>query len=1162
MKLSVVFILLAVFTATASINAQQMKVDLKIKSTTLNKVLWKLEEKADVVFFYSSEDKVSEIMLPDLDFKNEEVAKILSFCLKNTELQYRFEHNVVVISKKKEKVQQKSITITGKVTDKKKNPLPGVSVIVKGTNLGVATDVNGKYKIDIPDKENIVLVFSFMGMKTREILLGKDKIINVTLEEATHAVDEVIVTGYQEIKKERMTGSVSTVSAKEIAASGVTTIDQVLRGQLAGVSTMNISGRPGASSQIRIRGLNSITGDMNPIWIVDGMEMQGAVPSIEVGGNSLMNTLFTNGIGNIAPEDIKGITVLKDAAASAVYGARAANGVIVIETKRGTAGESYINVSSSYAISEAPGNQLEMMNTTEKIAYERGIYEDFSGVDIKGRVFQILKKIDNGEYSKSEGEAMISDLSKINTNWFDIIFQTAKTQRHNVSFSGGNKKLQYYVSGNYSNEEGILKRNKLSNFGANINVNYKPNNKIKLDATINTNIRKDQMPLSREDPFKYATYANTYEKPYNEDGSFAFDRSYYGERNLLGNGYKYDYNIIDDLNSGTRKNRAISTSITGKITYDVFPFLSIESQVKYTYASNNGEEWANPGSIVSQFRNVLRNSGMYGDLPDEYNNGYLKETSGYSNEFAVKNIITFNKTIESIHHVNVLLGQEISERNTRNFFNNMPEYNPDYKIAGYPGSFPEGITLTKYKWSYLGNSRRAESKHSSFFATGSYSYDDKYILSGSVRYDGSDIIGNENQFSPLWNASAKWNLHKENKISEMSFIDVLSLRFSFGYTGSIDHSALPFSTLIYKSLNYYDGTLMPTNINWKNPGIKWQKKLDRNIGLDFSFLKNRVSGEINYYSNKVNDVLDNKELPVSSGRTSIRANVASITNRGLEINLKGVLVNSNDIRWSVDVNVNKNKGVVDKTFFNNLSDLPIVKRNNAKYMTKYFVKGYPISSWFGMKFAGVDPTTGNTLAYVVDESKVKPWEVYGNKNGKKIIDLDRNFNYEACITNLGEQYPPITGGFGTDFRYKQFSVGARFSYMADFLIKSVRYTTSTDYFSTNINRLKVDQNRWRQVGDVTNIPEFRRSGLAYAYNAYFFDNELEKGDFLKMTYLNLSWYLPNRIVKKMGMQRCRLSFNAQNLFTWTKYKGIDPENNGVFRYPSPRKYTLSLNINI
>ena len=470
--------------------AQEM---FSVKSGTIESIFKQIKKQSNYEFFYNTAilDVKQNVMLTSTSGTLDEIlAQVLG-----KKYEYQVKDNYVLISERKVNApdEVKKVTIKGVVKDKKGELLPGVSVLLKGTTIGVATDVKGEFTLVIPEQEKIVLMFTFIGMKTKTIEYKKqEKPIVVILEDDVTEMDEVVVTGYQEIKKTRMTGSVEVVTSKDIANKGYTSIEDVLKGQMAGVAVMNLSGRPGAQATIRIRGINSLTGDTDPIWIIDGMPLSGDVPEISMGGTEFQETVLTSGIGNIPPDDIESITVLKDAAATAIYGSRAANGVIVVTTKRGSVGRSYINIQASYGLSEAPSNRLTMMNTKEKIAFERGIYEDFPGLDIGGRVFQLLKDVDNGKISKVEADAEIDRLSKINTNWFDEIFRVAQTQNYSISLSGGDERTQYYGSLSYLSQEGVMPNNKYESMGASIKLTHDFN---KLLMQIHTNVCMMKMEI-------------------------------------------------------------------------------------------------------------------------------------------------------------------------------------------------------------------------------------------------------------------------------------------------------------------------------------------------------------------------------------------------------------------------------------------------------------------------------------------------------------------------------------------------------------------------------------------------------------------------------------------------------------------------------------------
>ncbi len=1152
------------------------QITLNMNNVSVKEVFDAISAQTEKVFFYS-DSQINLSRKVSIDVKDQSIEAILNSILSEYEdFSYEITDQYIIIVPKNEKavetVVSKKIKIKGTITDESGNPLPGTTVLEEGTLNGVTTDEQGKYTLTVSGK-NSVLKISFVGFETQKITVNNKKVINVVLKEVATSLDEVVITGYQDIPEVRSTGSVSKVTAADIKESGAVSIDQVFRGKMAGALALNVSGRPGATTRIRIRGLNSITGNMEPIWIVDGIEMKEAVPNISIGGLNLQNSILTNGIGAIAPEDIESITVLKDAAASALYGARAANGVIVVKTRNGNAGDNRIRISTSFSLSEAPTNHYEMMNTAEKIQYERDLFEDRPLGAGAGRVVTLLRRAHQRLMTEEDAEAQIAELSKIETDWFDVIFRTAYSRRHSINFSGGTQKMQYYASANLSEEQGILEGNKLNSFNSTAKLTFVPIPKLKIETQLRMSVRKDIIPNPYVDPFEYATFANPYEKPYNDDGSYDADETYTGIYNYLTEEYRTDYNILEDMATSTRQNKTSSVTFDGRISYDLLKNLNIESQLQYTNSSSYGREWAEPGSFSSYQRNILINSGMR-SIPEDMNKGYLRETHGDSESYTFKNLIKYNVNLNDKHFVNVLLGQEASKTDAGNFFNLLPEYDPLYKIGSYPGELDprlfEGwynneITFDTYNFPMLGNTGISQTRAASFFMTASYSYKDIYVLNGSIRYDGVDIIGNKNNFTPLWNISGKWNIHREKFMENLDFIEVLSLRASVGYTGSIDRNALPFTYLRYVSGSYYDGTLLPNEVNWQNPNIKWQKKYDRNIGFNASLFKSKLNVEFNYYNNRVIDLLDDKQLPFSKGFSSIKTNVASLTNQGFELTVNTAIINNNDWRWTVNFNLSKNENKITDTFIKKVTELPVISRQSAGSMSKYYTVGYDVSAVFGYDFAGVDPLTGNTLIYANNEEYLNEWEIHSEKDGRKIIDMDRYFNHEATVSYLGKREPSISGGFGTTVSYKSFTLAAQFVYVTGNIIRS---PSTTDINDTRRNILRKSANRWRQPGDETDIPEILvRDGLItpydigkIAYNEYFFSSDMEKGDFLKLTYINFSYNLPRNFIKKLGMEQCRFSINANNVFTWTKYKGIDPENNGVFGYPSARKYTASLEI--
>lgn len=558
MKFYLVFTFLGVLNVIAGSAYSQENLKLNLKEVSLMTLFREIQKQTGIDFVYN-EEQCRDFGKVSVEISDGMVEQLLQQVFDSSKLTYRFENGVIMIKALDEmRPQEQKVQISGSVVDTKGQPLPGVTILLKGTTVGCVTDSEGNFRLELPMRENIVLSFSFVGMKTIEVAYSGQKEMKVVLEEEITEMEQVnvISTGYYDIDKSKMTGAVEVVTAREIAGKGYTSIDEVLRGTLAGVSVMNVSGRPGAQAQIRIRGVNSLTGNMEPMWIVDGMPMQGNLPtSVGVGATDLENTVLTSGIGNISPDDVESITILKDAAAAAIYGSRAANGVIVIKTKRGRVGKSYINVQSSFAISEAPKNRLEMMNSEEKIAFERSLYEDFPNATLRGRASLLYKGIDEGTISRADAMAELENMRQINTDWFDEIFRVALNHKHVVTLSGGSETTQFYSSINYSNEQGVIPNNDYKHFGATLKLTHDFNRNLRILFDVSSSLRTEKSSASAVNPLYYATFANPYERPYDENGNYAYDYSYEPELSKVKDGYMYDFNMLKDLRENTAKTK-------------------------------------------------------------------------------------------------------------------------------------------------------------------------------------------------------------------------------------------------------------------------------------------------------------------------------------------------------------------------------------------------------------------------------------------------------------------------------------------------------------------------------------------------------------------------------------------------------------------------------
>ena len=1152
MKFYLVFTFLGVLNVIAGSAYSQENLKLNLKEVSLMTLFREIQKQTGIDFVYN-EEQCRDFGKVSVEISDGMVEQLLQQVFDSSKLTYRFENGVIMIKALDEmRPQEQKVQISGSVVDTKGQPLPGVTILLKGTTVGCVTDSEGNFRLELPMRENIVLSFSFVGMKTIEVAYSGQKEMKVVLEEEITEIEQVnvISTGYYDIDKSKMTGAVEVVTAREIAGKGYTSIDEVLRGTLAGVSVMNVSGRPGAQAQIRIRGVNSLTGNMEPMWIVDGMPMQGNLPtSVGVGATDLENTVLTSGIGNISPDDVESITILKDAAAAAIYGSRAANGVIVIKTKRGRVGKSYINVQSSFAISEAPKNRLEMMNSEEKIAFERSLYEDFPNATLRGRASLLYKGIDEGTISRADAMAELENMRQINTDWFDEIFRVALNHKHVVTLSGGSETTQFYSSINYSNEQGVIPNNDYKHFGATLKLTHDFNRNLRILFDVSSSLRTEKSSASAVNPLYYATFANPYERPYDENGNYAYDYSYEPELSKVKDGYMYDFNMLKDLRENTAKTKYGSNQVNLQLEWKLFEgfMYSLAGTVSNT-SSYTRKEIA-PGSYTSKVKSWILDLYSENEIPDNLNLGALQENTSRSFGWTVRNQIKYARELKEDHFVNIVVGHEVSAVESNSFMQYSPQYDVDKGLIGYPNL--DGVNAGDLDLDRLHETSKGQDRSVSVFATASYSYKDRYVVAGSSRWDGADIIGTDNRFSPLWNVSLKWNMHEENFMKSCRFVNVLSLRGSYGFTGSIDRNAYPFTLMTYGSLRYYDGIQLPIDVMPGNPSVKWQKKEDRSIGLDFSLFNYRINGTVNYYCNDVNNLLGDKKIPYSTGRGSVVANLSSLRNSGWEFSLNTVNIDHENFRWTTSFNIALNDNKITDAFYEKISDLYTIRR-------KYQIEGYPVNAWFGFKTAGINPQTGEYMIYT--DAKDEDGHPKGYPYGNGYIADGSTYSTENAYY-LGEAEPPISGGFGTTLTYKRLSLNAQFAFMTGHKIKSFKSYNGSLMNASRLNQLKTEANRWRKPGDITNVPKYTTSTATLSL-LEITDDKLEDGSYLKCNLISLGYNLPSNLCQKLGLSQLRCTFNVHNLFTWTKYRGIDPETLGAFGYPSAKKYMFTLNLGI
>ncbi len=1028
----------------------------------------------------------------------------------------------------------KTVTIKGVVTDNHKEPLAGVTIRLKGTKRGTVTDADGRYTF--PDvSENGTLLVTYIGMKPLELDVKGRTVLDIVLEEDSNTLAELTVTtGYQEVKRERMTGSVATISAGQIRNLNIKSIDQALAGNISGLSAVT-TGRPGATASIHIRGVNSLTGNTQPIWIVDGMPLQGEAPSLLRTGGGLNAELFQNGIGDLSPDDIESITVLKDAAASAIYGARAANGVIVIKTKSGEVGKPSYNITAHFGLTTPPTRTVQMMNSEQKLQFEREMFTD-EAFHKMGQGSYLLDQAASGLITREEAEARISELAKRNTNWFQELYRPAFSTQVSMNMSGGTQKTKYYTSANFMDQNGTEYNNHLRRIRIASKLSHNFSKRVSLDSQLATTYKEDRRSRPAFDYFNYALYANPYEDPEGYDLSWDMTSS------KIRQGLRWPtLNARHEIDQNYFTTRYLSSSLMLRLNWNILEGLDFSSQGMLSVNASHNRNVEGEGTYTNFRNNWI--ASLVKEVTPQQVKGSLDEGTAYNTSYTWRNVLTYRQEFASVHYLDILLGQELSSDTSYSSSNYSPIFDQVHRLVGFP-ELPDGIDIKKINFASLGGTGKYESRLSSFFANATYSYEDRYVLSSSIRYDGSDIIGNDNQFTPLWNTSFRWNLHKE-PFFKSDFVDMLSLRLGYGYTGSIDKNAFPFVVMRIDERYEYDGDIIPNRITFANPNVKWQTKRDANIGIEASLWQGDVRFGVNYYNNFVFNLLDNRRLPYSSGRGTVKENVANLLNRGWEIDLSVTPIRNNRLIWNIRGNMAINHNTVTSTRYKSLKEIDAIESQDGS--GHYFIEGSPVGAWYGYHFAGIDPETGSTMVY--------------NKENGELFNMDllqnRTLKLKAPTAEvLGNFYPPVVGGFSTDLTYRQWTLTASFEYKLGHKIRS--FTTFQGLGSGN--RHILDMGRWRAPGDIANVPTINNSRVAY--NKYMMDAALESGNYLRSTYMSLGYNLPRTFVDRCGLSFARLTLSGQNLFTITRYRGIDPQLMGQVRYPNSPSYNLSINIGI
>jgi TonB-linked SusC/RagA family outer membrane protein len=992
--------------------------------------------------------------------------------------------------------------ISGTVTDGvEKVPLPGVSILVKGTSSGTSTDAEGKFRINVPANAQ-VLVFSFVGYLSQEVEIGNRTTIDVVLQPDTKTLQEVVVTGYgQQIKRE-VTGNIAKVGNSDIKDMPVPTFDNALQGKAAGVVVNAGGGKLGQGIQIRVRGQSSVSASNEPLYVIDGIPVTTA--DLGTFGGA------TNPLADINPQDIESIEILKDASAAAIFGSRAANGVVLVTTKRGKAGKTNINFGVQFGNSK-PTRKVRFLNAQE--------YRDFYTMAAANS-----DRIDGIPVNDPDSySAYMRDFFEFNslgtnadTDWGSLSFQDAPLSQYDLNMNGGNDKTSFYVSGQLLDQKGILIGNGLQRISGRINLEHRMSNKFTLGAnmgltrTLNNRISGDRqfdnpMQMVALPPITPKIDPATNLPVGTPPGDISLP-VYYNPLINLGNAY---YN--------TTVYRNISTI-----------FGQLEILKGLTFRSEFGVDILNQQEELYYNSKTQRNFGAPLGLGQ---NLYTRVENYNTNNF-----LTFDKTFGD-HGLNVVGGMSYQQSQQKSNF-----------IEGrdFPSDAYRMIVSAARKTD--GSSTETNFRFLSYFLRANYKFKERYLLGLSARIDGSSRFGNESKYGFFPAVSAGWIISEENFLKNNDVVSFLKLRASFGRTGNAEIGNFPARGLFGGAGYAGNPGQAPTQLG--NPNLSWETTDQWDIGIDFGILNNRISGEIDYYNKNTTGLLLNVNVPATTGFTTQVRNVGAMSNKGIEIvlntdNLVG------DFKWKTSFNAARNINTVT-----NLNGQII--EGGLNNMSRA-VEGQPLGVFFTAEYAGVNPENGDALWY---RNRTLP-------DGSLDRSTTNRYN-EAQRVVIGSPLPKWTGGITNTFSYKGFDLSVFFNAQLGQKINFYgvgRFSSANGRFEDNQT---ADQlNAWTPQNRNTDIPEAR---LFFNNGAQPSSRFIYDGSFVRLRNVTLSYNVPKNVVNKLNMTNARVFVSGQNLATFTKYKGWDPEVNaddivtniaqGYDFYTAPQPRTITFGVNV
>lgn len=999
-------------------------------------------------------------------------------------------------------MQAQQLEIKGIVTSSDdKLPLIGATVSVKGVaERGVVTDIDGRFVLGVEASDKI-LVVSYVGMKTAEVKVPKNGVLNVVLTPESQNLEEVVVTGYGNFSKSSFTGSANTLRADMLKNVPVLSVEQKLQGMTTGVNITSGSGQPGANQSIRIRGMGSFNASNEPLFVIDGVPVTSGSMGAGTGADAAyMNNAKTNVMSTLNPADIENITVIKDAAAASLYGSRAANGVILITTKKGTVGRTRVTLSASGGFSDAAVNFRPTLNGDQRreMIYE-GLYN--SAID-KG-----MESPD--EYAKANID-MYAGIPELGyTDWRKELLRTAHNQNYEVSASGGNERTTFYSSLGFNRQEGLVENSSLDRYSARLNVTQKVGSRAEIGGNMMFTQMSQEMNEERGsniNPFLCVAVSATPSMPV-RDASGNYVGSYPGT----------NVNPLRDIRTDYNRSRMTRMFSTGYASVDIIKGLKLKETLSYDYTVQKDSRYLNP----------LSGAGPKSGSDAQTSKGFTEY-----GKFLSSTSINFVRTFATKHHLDVLAAYELES------------YQSD-KAMGEKAKLPSDVLLEPDNAAVLKSFASSTQAYRmiSYLSRLNYDYDDRYYIAGSYRRDGSSRLAPESRWGDFWSVSGMWHLSNESFMHAVKpVLNDVKIRASYGVNGNQPGALYGYMGLYSYGQNYM-GAAGSYESAQANPGLKWEKNYNLNLGIDLAFI-NRIFVTLEYYNRDTKDLLYNRPISATTGFLNYLANIGQLNNKGVELELRTINFASPDFNWTSVLNLTHNR--------NKIVTLDGDMKQSIEGSWFIHKVDLPYNSFYVKEFAGVDTQTGKALYYLNTQDE------QGNYNKEKTDDASK-----AQAIPYKSADPKIAGGFTNILSYKWFDLGLTFTYsLGGYSFDKAGTLIETDGSKEKSYNLPVYAlDRWQKPGDITDVPRFVLEQGAGPQNS---SRYIHSTDHIRLKNLTLGFTLPGQWIQKALIENARIYFSGTNLLTWAKWNQYDPEvpvNGEVFcEAPAMRTFNFGVEI--